>query len=139
MSTDAELERLLKDEAAAKDALIRAAMRFALSIKNNAMLVSNWGDGEGGYALQVVRQAMIDVGVFEPRGTPKKHHRKPVPHKVRKAVFERDAYRCVCCGTHLDLTLDHKIPVSKGGDNTMENLQAMCMPCNNRKGVEVMP
>ena len=42
--------------------------------------------------------------------------------------------RCVACGTHLELTIDHKHPVSRGGGNNIDNLQTMCMPCNNKKG-----
>ena len=61
--------------------------------------------------------------------------RPPIPAAVRTAVYERDLYRCVTCGTHLDLTLDHIVPWSKGGPDTVENLQTMCRPCNSSKGV----
>lgn len=53
---------------------------------------------------------------------------------MSRAVMERDAYRCVACGTHLNLTCDHIIPESKGGPTTLDNLQTMCQPCNSRKG-----
>lgn len=58
-----------------------------------------------------------------------------IPHDLRKLVYERDAYRCVTCGTHIDLTLDHTIPESKGGPTTFDNLKTMCRPCNSKKGV----
>ena len=54
--------------------------------------------------------------------------------KRRTEVFERDGYKCVTCGTSDHLTLDHRIPRSRGGTNELENLQTMCFPCNNRKG-----
>lgn len=38
------------------------------------------------------------------------------------------------CGCKKDLTLDHVVPVSKGGKNTWENLVTACMVCNQKKG-----
>jgi hypothetical protein len=121
----------------ARDALHSAARAFAQSVKANAMLVANWDDGQGGYALRAARDALIDAGVFTPSLTIGSGGRKPIPAHVRRAVFERDLYRCVQCGTHLALTLDHKTPVSKGGGNHADNLQSMCMPCNAKKGARV--
>lgn len=52
----------------------------------------------------------------------------------RERVFERDGYRCVACGATEDLTIDHRVPRSRGGSNHISNLQTMCAPCNNGKG-----
>lgn len=57
-----------------------------------------------------------------------------IPHAIRRAVYERDKYRCVECDTHIDLTLDHIKPESKGGETTEANLRTLCRPCNSRKG-----
>lgn len=51
----------------------------------------------------------------------------------RESVYERDGNACVACGSTDDLTLDHKIPRSRGGTNAEENLQTMCKPCNAEK------
>ena len=40
---------------------------------------------------------------------------------------------CHMCFTHEDLSLDHNIPVSKGGNNDLDNLQILCMDCNRIK------
>ena len=61
----------------------------------------------------------------------------------RILVFERDRYRCRYCGHAVRLielqrpkymaTLDHVIPVSRGGTRDMENLVTACCRCNNKK------
>jgi 5-methylcytosine-specific restriction endonuclease McrA len=43
-------------------------------------------------------------------------------------------HRCLCCGERRPLTVDHVIPLSQGGSNTIDNLQPLCLSCNDRKG-----
>ena len=53
----------------------------------------------------------------------------------RRALFARDGWRCVYCGTTAGrLTLDHVVPRSRGGDSVWENVVTSCAPCNMRKG-----
>ena len=53
----------------------------------------------------------------------------------RRALFARDGWRCVYCGTSGGrLTLDHVVPRSKGGESIWENVVTACAPCNLRKG-----
>ena len=61
-------------------------------------------------------------------------YRKKIRVDVRRRVYDRDGHRCVECGTDADLTLDHIIPWSKGGDDTVANLRTLCRSCNSRKG-----
>jgi 5-methylcytosine-specific restriction endonuclease McrA len=49
-------------------------------------------------------------------------------------VYERDGHRCIRCGTSENLTLDHRIPIAKGGSDEASNLQTMCERCNFSKG-----
>lgn len=47
--------------------------------------------------------------------------------------FERDGYKCHYCQkqlTRFSATLDHIQPVSKGGDNSFNNLVTACLHCN---------
>jgi len=57
-----------------------------------------------------------------------------IPQRLRTQVFERDAYRCITCGSYLGLHADHVIPESHGGPTTLENLQTLCSKCNLLKG-----
>jgi 5-methylcytosine-specific restriction endonuclease McrA len=53
----------------------------------------------------------------------------------RRALFARDGWECVYCGTKGGrLTLDHVVPRSRGGDSVWENVVTSCAPCNLRKG-----
>lgn len=55
----------------------------------------------------------------------------------RKNVFARDSHTCQYCGenkpTH-QLSLDHVVPRSHGGQTTWENIVCCCIRCNSRKG-----
>jgi hypothetical protein len=63
--------------------------------------------------------------------------RKKIPDSLRMAVYDRDGWACLHCGTTESLSLDHIHPHSLGGEDTFENLQTLCRPCNSRKGARV--
>jgi hypothetical protein len=58
-------------------------------------------------------------------------------HK-RLAIYLRDNLACVYCGDAVEqgakLTLDHVVPVSKGGTNGGDNLVTCCHRCNTSRG-----
>jgi len=58
------------------------------------------------------------------------HTHKP---EVRARIFQRDGYRCRQCGSSDNLTLDHIIPVYRGGTDEDSNLQTLCLSCNSGK------
>ncbi len=57
-----------------------------------------------------------------------------VPAVNRREVFRRDHHTCQYCSATRDLTIDHVIPLSKGGSHTWENVVTACQSCNQRKG-----
>jgi len=48
-------------------------------------------------------------------------------------IKEAFKQRCVYCGEKKPLTMDHIIPVSKGGFHIKENIVPACRSCNSRK------
>jgi len=45
-------------------------------------------------------------------------------------------YQCLRCGVHegdAKITVDHVLPLTMGGDNSIANLQPLCLACNQRK------
>lgn len=57
----------------------------------------------------------------------------------RLALYLRDGFACVYCGTFLhmaqpsDITLDHLKPRSEGGSNESRNLVTACRSCNSSR------
>ena len=63
--------------------------------------------------------------------------RKRMPRFSRYNLYLRDMFTCQYCTTSFpqnSLTLDHVLPLSKGGKTSWENIVASCGPCNSRKG-----
>jgi hypothetical protein len=55
----------------------------------------------------------------------------------RPAVIARDGYVCGICGDLVcptELSIDHIIPVARGGGDDLDNLQVAHRVCNSRKG-----
>ena len=62
--------------------------------------------------------------------------RKVIPSDKRRQVYNKNQGRCVICGKFVEFdnfTIDHIIPLSKGGTNQYENLQCTCKTCNQLK------
>ena len=60
-----------------------------------------------------------------------------IPPLTNQALFVRDRGTCLYCGKQMpdgDLTRDHVNPVSRGGNDTWDNVVAACKRCNHFKG-----
>ena len=46
---------------------------------------------------------------------------------------------CLCCGKiDVALTMDHVIPLSKGGEHNISNIQPLCGICNSKKNTKAI-
>jgi len=64
-------------------------------------------------------------------------HRRQENIMKRARIYIRDNYRCQYCGEQKsakELTLDHIVPRSQGGESIPQNLVTACVRCNQRKG-----
>jgi len=55
----------------------------------------------------------------------------------RRNIFARDNNQCQFCGKKFptsELSLDHVVPRSQGGQTTWDNIVCACLNCNVRKG-----
>jgi hypothetical protein len=64
---------------------------------------------------------------------------KWIRRERRLAIYIRDGLACVWCGSSLEdegvtLSLDHVVPVSRGGKNASRNLVTSCRKCNSVRG-----
>lgn len=91
--------------------------------------------GDGGKPIAVHSPTMVLLVPQHIRLTVNHKERSwRVPTVTRREVLRRDKHTCQYCGSTKHLTLDHVIPVSKGGKHTWDNIVTACESCNNRKG-----
>jgi hypothetical protein len=62
--------------------------------------------------------------------------RKPIGVRATLTVYLRDNGVCGLCGKHVepdDVSVDHILPISRGGQNTLDNYQLAHHRCNSAK------
>ena len=58
--------------------------------------------------------------------------------KAWSEKLEKLDYKCQICGTRDRITIDHIIPLTKGGTNHIDNIQPLCHSCNSSKGNKII-
>ena len=56
-----------------------------------------------------------------------------------RSLLDKYEHKCLWCGkTGVKLTVDHVLPVSKGGTNYIDNIQPLCDHCNKSKNARII-
>jgi len=50
--------------------------------------------------------------------------------RLRKEILERDGWRCQACGSLLGLEIHHIVRRGRSGDDSEDNLVALCSVCH---------
>ena len=90
--------------------------------------------------VQDLEKEMADIAA----GKAELERRDPIDHQdpshpryitpvVRRKVWIRNKGQCTACGSRNDLQYDYIVPISEGGNNTLDNLQLLCETCNQEK------
>jgi hypothetical protein len=117
------------DQEEGAEAAIRSAVRALAPHVEDCWHV---GDGHGGWVLDVIVDEFDKCGLLKDRHVPTPQ-RKAIPVMVRAEVLARGGMCCAHCGSTDDLTIDHVVPVAKGGLDDPGNLQVLCRRCNSSK------
>lgn len=55
-----------------------------------------------------------------------------------EALKKKHGGKCLRCGSRKDLQPDHVVPLSKGGSDSIDNIQPLCGKCNREKQANVI-
>ncbi|MHB8631481.1 MAG: HNH endonuclease [Candidatus Limnocylindria bacterium] len=70
---------------------------------------------------------------------PRQAHRQllrsagPLSPDVWQDILRQHEHRCAYCGASGPLTIDHRVPLSRGGRNAKDNIKPACRSCNSKK------
>lgn len=53
-------------------------------------------------------------------------------------LYEAYSRTCLCCGAKRPLTSDHVVPLARGGQHSIDNLQPLCQTCNPAKQANII-
>lgn len=103
-----------------------------------------WEEVEGGYRIHdYLDYQPSRADVLRERGIARRRNAMNSDPNLTRAVRQRDGDFCRYCGARVDWkdrksphggTYDHVIPVSQGGDESVDNIVVCCRQCNTMKG-----
>ena len=107
--------------------------RAVIMVFKNSVFVEEL---DGNRVLRSARAEFPVPSVIRRREYINVRKRREAASAKRLRIYMRDKFRCQYCGEKKaasELTLDHILPRSRGGDNSPVNIVTACVACNNRK------
>lgn len=111
---------------------VSVARAVVMTFKNS-VTVEEW---DGDRVLRTPHDEYPVPSVIRRRTYINVRRRREASGMKRLRIYIRDKHRCQYCGERKhahELTLDHILPRSRGGDNSPVNIVTACIRCNNRK------
>ncbi len=137
-----------------KTAMCSACFRYRYHVKCQECNVERWSQHRTKYCSPICAGRARRKPPEEVRATKVANWRKwDLIYKAKKhgatievfsplEIFARDGWKCQRCGRKIKVgakdngrkaSIDHIIPLSKGGAHSRRNVQATCLSCNVRK------
>lgn len=136
---------------ALSDADLIHAVRIALMHNDDAVLVEAYQGRQGPLAnrgMMSLDEYLRELEITRLKDVTKQARSDLI--KIRRHQFQGSRaalalalieagclYQCAWCGGVDDLTIDHVIPLSRGGTDELANLRWLCRSCNSVKGASL--
>lgn len=118
-------------------ALTRAARYYASGKVVNDLGENRFAMSGGLQEITGARSCVVSSSIVMIRGRYRSPSGRGHVGLSKHRLFARDRQVCAYCGAHCyesDLTVEHIIPVSRGGRHEWTNVVTACRSCNTRKG-----
>jgi len=102
--------------------------------KKNKQSLERYATDRTGYGTRRRIQGMIALPSHQKKILTGKY--EPYTYEQWLGLIEKYGTKCLCCGEEKELRPEHVIPISKGGDHNIDNIQPLCLHCNLVKGVK---
>jgi len=102
--------------------------------KKNEQSLERYASNRTGYRTSRRIQGMIALPSHQKKRLTGKY--EPYTYEDWLGLLEKYGDKCLCCGEKKELRPEHVIPISKGGDHSIDNIQPLCLHCNFVKGVK---
>lgn len=95
------------------------------------------------HILDIERRSRLkNKGTYRPIKNARQSIRNRVLHGKEFLITERDIRRiysspCIACGSTKNQSMEHLIPISRGGNHSIGNIATLCFSCNVSKGAKL--